>query len=60
MIAAVNESLRFILQCIGEFIRRVVVNANGKYYVLPLFILGIVISVIFLAVKLIKGISWGN
>lgn len=57
MLAAVTSALTTVIGWIGEVISAI--NGGELAELLPLFAIGIAISVVFLGVKAIKSIVWG-
>lgn len=62
MLQAVTDALTTVISWIGTVVSALVTGgdtAGGLNALLPLFAIGIAISVVFLGVKAIKSIVWG-
>lgn len=59
MLAAVTSGLETVIGWIGTVITAITGEAGALKELLPLFAVGIAISVVFLGVKAIKSIVWG-
>lgn len=59
MLAAVTTALSEVITWCGEIITAITGEAGALKELLPLFAVGIAISVVFLGVKVIKSIVWG-
>lgn len=59
MLEAVTSALTTVLGWVGEVITSMTSTDGALAPLLPLFAIGIAISVIFLGVKAIKSIVWG-
>lgn len=59
MITAVTNGLTSVIGWVGTIIDSMVGEAAELGELLPLFAIGISISVIFLGVKVVKSIVWG-
>lgn len=59
MLQAVTDALTQILTWIGSVITSLTSSSGALYSLLPLFAVGIAISVILLGVKIIKSVVWG-
>lgn len=59
MITAVTNGLTSVIGWVGTIIDSMVGEAAALGELLPLFAIGISISVIFLGVKVVKSIVWG-
>lgn len=60
MINAVNQALAFVIEIIKRFITWI---TNAQYItagILPLFVIGISISLIIFAIKAIRSTIWGS
>jgi len=57
MLAAVTSALTTVIGWIGEVIAAI--NGGELAELLPLFAVGISISVVFLGIRAIKSIVWG-
>lgn len=62
MISAINEALLFVIEIVKRTVSNIMSTGTGGfiYNVLPFFVLGIAISVVFLAVRLIRNSTWGH
>lgn len=59
MFNAVSNALLFVIEVIKRVINWLL-STGISYHVLRLFALGIAVSLLFLAIKLIKSSIWGN
>ena len=59
MLSAVTSGLETVIDWIGTVISAIVGTDGALKELLPLFAVGIAISVVFLGVKAIKSIVWG-
>lgn len=59
MIEAVTSALSQVITWIGSVITAITGSSGALNALLPLFAIGIAISVIFLGVKVIRKIVWG-
>ena len=59
MLTAVTSALTTVFSWIGEFISALTAQDGALAELLPLFAIGIAISVVFLGIKAVKSIVWG-
>lgn len=59
MLAAVTSALSEVITWCGDIITAITGESGALKELLPLFAVGIAISVVFLGVKVIKSIVWG-
>lgn len=59
MLEAVSSGLTTVIGWIGNVITAITTTEGALAPLLPLFAIGIAISVVFLGVKAIKSIVWG-
>lgn len=59
MLAAVTSGLTTVISWIGTVITAITGESGALAPLLPLFAIGIAISVVFLGVKAIRSIVWG-
>lgn len=59
MLEAVTSGLGSVIGWVGTVITAIVGESGALAPLLPLFAIGIAISVVFLGVKVIKSIIWG-
>lgn len=59
MLEAVTSGLTTVIQWVGTVITSMTSSSGGLSELLPLFAVGVSISVIFLGVKVVKSIIWG-
>lgn len=59
MLAAVTSGLTTVIDWIGSVISAITTEAGALSELLPLFAIGIAISVVFLGVRAIRSIVWG-
>lgn len=59
MVAAVTSALTTVFGWIGTFITELTGTSGNLNALLPLFAVGIAISVILLGIKIVKSIVWG-
>lgn len=59
MVAAVTEALTKVLQWMGTVISAIIKDTGALNALLPLFAIGIGISVVFLGIKIVRKICWG-
>lgn len=59
MLAAVTSGLTTVIEWIGTVISAIVSTDGALAELLPLFAIGIAISVVFLGIKAIRSIVWG-
>lgn len=59
MLAAVTSGLTQVITWIGTVITAIVGETGELNALLPLFAIGIAISVVFLGIKAIRSIVWG-
>ncbi len=65
MLSAVTSGLTTVISWISTFLKALItpasegVPAGALYDLLPLFAVGIAISVVFLGIKAVKSIVWG-
>lgn len=59
MVAAVGDGLTSIIGWFGDVIKALTVTDGALAPLLPLFAIGISISVVMIVVKLIRSVSWG-
>lgn len=59
MLEAVTSGLTTVVSWVGTVISALTTEAGQLGELLPLFAIGISISVIFLGVKVVKSIIWG-
>lgn len=59
MLEAVTSGLTTVIGWVGSVITAITAEAGALAPLLPLFAVGIAISVVFLGVKVIRSIVWG-
>lgn len=59
MLTAVTSALTTVFDWIGSFITALTGAEGSLSELLPLFAIGIAISVVFLGIKAVKSIVWG-
>ncbi len=59
MLAAVTSGLTTVISWIGSVITAITSDSGALAPLLPLFAIGIAISVVFLGIKAIRSIVWG-
>lgn len=59
MLAAVTSGLTTVIGWIGSVITAITGESGALAPLLPLFAIGIAISVVFLGIKAIRSIVWG-
>lgn len=59
MLEAVSSGLTTVISWVGSVITAMTSSGGALAELLPLFAIGISISVIFLGVKVVKSIVWG-
>lgn len=59
MWAAVTEGFTSIISLVGEFVTSLTAETGGLSALLPLFGIGIAISLVLLCVKVVRSIVWG-
>ena len=59
MLEAVTSGLTTVISWVGSVITSMTTSGGQLAELLPLFAIGISISVIFLGVKVVKSIVWG-
>ena len=57
---AVTQGFTAVIDLVGEFVTSLIDSTNGKLNaLLPLFAIGISISLVLLCVKIVRRITWG-
>lgn len=59
MLAAVTDALATVITWVGTVITSIVSTTGELYSLLPLFAVGIAISVLLFGIRAIKSIVWG-
>lgn len=59
MLEAVTSGLSTVITWVGSVITAMTGTSGALNALLPLFAIGISISVVFLAIKVIKSVVWG-
>lgn len=59
MLEAVTSGITTVIGWIGSVISALVTTDGELYALLPLFAIGIAISAILLAVKIVRSVVWG-
>lgn len=59
MIEAIGAAFTGVLGYVGEFVGALVGDAGPLKELLPVFAIGIGVSVLMLAIKTVKGMTWG-
>lgn len=59
LVSAVTDALSSVFGWIGKFISQLTTDSGSLNALLPLFAVGIAISVILLGIKIVKSIVWG-
>ena len=59
MIAAIQTSLSTIWNAVGQFVNQLTATDGSLAPILPVFALGIGISLCLLGVKIVRGLIWG-
>lgn len=59
LVSAVTDGLSSVFTWIGSFITQLTTESGALHALLPLFAVGIAISVVLLGIKIVKSIVWG-
>ncbi len=59
MIAAVTEAFTGVLGWVGSFVDALVTTDGSLNALLPLFAIGIGVSVVYMVVRVVKSVIWG-
>lgn len=59
MIAAVTEAFTGVLGWVGSFVDALVTTEGSLNALLPLFAIGIAVSVVYMVVRVVKSVIWG-
>ena len=59
MLEAITSSISVVLGWIGTVVESLLTAEGDLYALMPLLAIGITVSAIFLAVKVIRGLIWG-
>lgn len=59
MIAAVTEAFTGVLGWVGSFVDALVTTDGSLNALLPLFAIGIAVSVVYMVVRVVKSVIWG-
>lgn len=60
LVSAVTDGLSSVFGWIGTFISQLTADSGALNALLPLFAVGIAISVILLGIRIVKSIVWGS
>lgn len=59
MIAAVTEAFTGVLGWVGSFVDALVTTDGALNALLPLFAIGVAVSVVYMVVRVVKSVIWG-
>lgn len=59
MLAAVTSALSTVWEAVGGFVTELTGTSGALAPILPLFALGIAISLALLGVRIVRGLIWG-
>lgn len=57
---AVTTGLSAVIDAVGTFVTAIVSDTGALHDLLPLFAIGISISLLLLCVRIVKGLIWGE
>ena len=59
MLAAIQNSLSTIWNAVGQFVNQLTATDGSLAPILPVFALGIGVSLCLLGVRIVRGLIWG-
>lgn len=59
MIDAITSGLGTVIGWVGTVITEITSSTGALYPLLPVFAIGIAVSVVMLGIKIIRGFTWG-
>lgn len=59
MIDAITSGLGTVIGWVGDVITAITSTTGALYPLLPVFAIGIAVSVVMLGIKIIRGFTWG-
>ena len=59
MLAAIQNSMATIWEAVGTFVQHLTTTDGALAPILPVFALGIAISLALLGVRIVRGLIWG-
>ena len=59
MLQAATSGLQWVLESVGTVIVNLTGDTGNLHALLPLFGIGIAVSAFFMAMKAIRGVTWG-
>lgn len=59
MLEAITSAFTTVISWIGNFVTALTTTEGALNALLPIFAIGIAVSVLFLAIKALKSIVWG-
>lgn len=59
MWAAVTDAFTSCITLVGQFLTALTSSSGALYGLLPLFAIGISISLVMVAVKIVRKVTWG-
>lgn len=60
LLEAVSSSREYVFRWIQGTVRTLISDIGFLHHLLPLFVIGIAISAIFLGIKIIRSLTWGS
>lgn len=57
---AVTQGLAAVIEAVGTFVTAIISDTGHLHDLLPLFAIGISISLLLLCVRIVKGLIWGE
>ncbi len=59
MVSAISEAFTGVIGWIGEFVTALVTTNGELNALLPVFVIGIGVSILLLGIKAVKSMTWG-
>lgn len=59
LIGAISDALGTVITWVGTVITQITSSTGALYPLLPVFAVGIAVSVVLLGIKIIRGFTWG-
>ena len=60
MIASIGTALTSVITWIGQVVGAITTEAGSLKELLPIFGIGIAVSVVMLGIRVLRGFTWGN
>ena len=60
MIAAIGSATSSVIQWVGSVVGSITTESGAMHELLPIFGIGIGVTVLMLGIRVLRGFTWGN